>query len=321
MTLILGAHLLRRIWLVCDTRATYPDGAVKDDLLKSVTINKQISVVAAGKSGSASYILAGLKKMANKRTTITDFKEMIDKSLPKLMRDYVNATGQYGDNAFIIGGFNPDLPKMAAAGRVGDLLSLGTRLAGEGVRISQSLDPELTKVLTTAIRKNRGLPGSHSLRLKYPHSEVLTLKSSCKLLKYDLSKVGLYKSVLFHSAEDQIEITLPDKLIYELEFRDRGASNWEQQLSDESLHLYAFVKGAILEHKLAKVGGVIFPAMVTPDGIIFISGTTGRIDLDGAVEQTRIDVVGNDIKYELPDGQRGTLRKLEEISDPGEMEL
>lgn len=321
MTLILGAHLLKRIWLVCDTRTTYADGSHEDDLLKIATLNKRISIVAAGGAGSAAYILRRIRAKTNEDTTITELKALIRDRITDYMRDYVNETGRYDSNAFIIAGFDPTLPKKVAAGRAGDIMSLGPRLAGEGVRTEQSIDPELLKALTAALSKGREVSNSYSLELGYPHSELLSLTVSPKTLSFDFQKVRLFDSVLFHTAQDRIDISLPDKVIYDLEFRNRSGASWEQQMTDETLHLYAFVQDAIQTNNLETVGGVICPWMVSPDGTIFAAGEFGEVRPDGSTVMTKLGVDGDKFTYRLPTGDEGIFRLVEGVRTPSGMEL
>src|SRR3989338_5087485 len=137
MSLILGVHLLERICLISDTRASSIDGSThSDDLIKAFKLNDKISAVAAGDGLAASYCLNRLKALTNEDTTADQLVEMINNHLKIIISEYVNKTGRYGNVVIIFAAFNKESKKLIEASLLGKTISAGV-IKHQGTTVNQ----------------------------------------------------------------------------------------------------------------------------------------------------------------------------------------
>src|SRR5947209_6093974 len=124
MSLILGVHFAKKLFLISDTRATteYSDGTkdFRDDFIKLFNINRRITALAAGKAASAAFILQKLRDIVGEEGSLDDIKNAIGSQLKAVVSEYVNATGKYGDVALIIAGYNPTKIKKIESSSLGN---------------------------------------------------------------------------------------------------------------------------------------------------------------------------------------------------------
>lgn len=317
MSLILGVHLLERIYLVSDTRLSSLDGSsYKDDLIKTFKFNDRISAVAAGRALAGSFVLNKLKKLVDENTTINELKSIVETRLKGCISDYVNTTGFHnGSIALIFGGFNLEEVKKIEASQLGKAMSamvIAAKEKGINQSINQSIDKRLKNAFGQLGGKGKGnyiiVDGVQDAKLFSLTFDVQTASIS------ELKIAECYQYIIFHPDKQLKTIQLPGRIISLLEFRNRENKSAEEILYEDSEILINFVRGIIRENNFSSVGGHVFPLVQTPVMPIFVTGDIGTFRQGQIVKVGSFYVENNAQMYELEDGTKGEYRHLEELS-------
>lgn len=313
--MILGIHLLERLYLVSDTRlteGTLPDGSYiySDDFLKFFPFNKRVGVVAAGSALGASYILNKLTKQVSKSTSVDELMGIIEKNLGKYISDFVNETGRYGDIAFIIGGFNVGKNSQSIdVAKLGEALSGQLVAAGEGSMMHQSIDGRLVAVMPQLPGKGKG----DRINIEnVKESKLFSIVINLQTARFVTEEIDTYDYVTFHPHQGIKNVSLPKKLLSALEFRERG-KDWQANLYEESEMLMNFFRRIVQENGFDTVGGHIFPVLQIPEINMYPTGNIGRNDKTGKlVTEGGIFASNGQVMYEYQDGKKGVFRSLTE---------
>lgn len=314
MSLILGVHLLERIYLVSDTRLSSLDGtSPKDDLIKAFKINDRISAVAAGRALAASFVLNKLNELVTKDTTVNEFKKIVAENLKGFISEYVNVTGYHnGQVALIIGGFNLEKVKKVEASSLGNALS-GMVKPANGRQVNQSIDKRLLNSFGQLSGKGKGdyitVNGVQDAELFSLTFNVETATVS------DLKSAECYQYLIFHPQENIKTIQLPDEITSLLEFRNRSNKTTDDILYEDAELLMNFVRRVVRENNFPSVGGHIFPILQTPVGAIYPTGDIATFKNRAIVMSGSFYVENGTLMYVLEDGTKGKYRHLEELSN------
>lgn len=323
MSLILGVHLSRRLYLVSDTRLTtqYPDGRkeYKDDFIKTFTLNKRISAVAAGGVKPALFILEKLKEEITPDSSMADLRVVIDQKLTEIIKEYVNSTGEYGNVALITGGFNPTAKKKIESSRLGEAMSAMV-VSKPGTTVQQSIPQYIIDGLGKALTLGE-VPKGTEIELDIEDSEMITLTVDLQTGNYEQKVVPCYDSAIFYPRTQTMEsIALSGELISEMEFGKREEFG-EAILYQDAGRLSTFVTKIAQGYNLHTVGGQIFTIIQTLEGALFPTGGMATIKDGQLVPMGGIYVKDGIVTYELADGTKGTYRHLERMGTEGDLQL
>jgi hypothetical protein len=283
LSIVFGIHLLRKLYLVSDTRITNerPSGLVEihDDLIKLFVINKRVAAVAAGRVALATFILQRLKERLGDAGFFSDLERLVDKGIETLIKEYVDATGRTNDQAgFVFAGHNTGGGKVVDASRLGEIMSLPARQR-PGQRIEQFIDPAIPGALEKALTGKRSLEKGAPLTVDVPAGGMFSLSVKIQPDGYKVEKqtVRVYDYAIYHSDQTFKTVKVTDESIATLEFRPVGGRPLEDIIFEDSAILITFVWQALDAAQITAAGGHILTALITPEGAIFPAGELGQI--------------------------------------------
>lgn len=321
MSLVMGIHLLRKLYLVSDTRVTYQRDSglieIRDDLIKMFVLNKRLGAVAAGHLPLAAFILQRLKGEVGEDGRLSNLKDIIERRVDALIRDYVSATGRDDQQAgLIFAGFDDGEGKRIDATRLGDVISLPARRAGGGVVLEQPIDRALVAAFEAAFAGTNRLDRGAMLDVKVPASGMFSVKIVVRRDGFEAQRtdIACYEYAMYHSDQTFRTVQLPDDVIATLEFRPLRSP--EDEFYGDAAHLIAFVRQALAEHRITTAGGHVFVVLQTQIGAIH---TTGELM---AVQEGRLARIGGikasadaRLVYTLGDGVERPYRTLNQVGD------
>lgn len=322
MSLILGVHLAKKLFLVSDTRATkeYRDGRKEfsDDLIKLFNINKRITALEAGSAAPAAFIMRRLKEEVGEAGTLDDLLNIINTKLNEITSEYVNKTGHYGQVALIIAGYNPLKIKKIESSDLGNAMSAELVARGNGSGTIQSIDNDIKNSLAKAILKKGTLQKDDLVEIENTlDSGIIAVKIDIKNNRFTVEEIGCYKYVIFHPDQSFVTINLPIEIISQIEFGYKDSKNWEDILYRDAERLMSFTNKEIQKYNFETVGGNLFVALATPDNYFIFP--TGDI---GTFKEGKIYIIGSifvddngDICYTLEDGKTGKYRFVKDVND------
>jgi len=328
MSLIIGLNLLRKVFLVSDTRIT-SRGAnglfkVEDDFIKSITLNGHVSSIAAGTASLAAHVLRNLKQTLGPNGYYSDLEKMIHHNLNELIIEYVNNSGRENEEAVIIfAGYNRSAGKVVDSASVGKVMSAPV-LAQKRRIIHQSIDKELIQAILKLTIRPRGVESHTKLHVDVPSSNMMAIKintNRASTERYSVDPIECYQYAVFAPPTKLKKIDIPIETIGNLETRDIRGLTTEQILYDDSEILMNFLLQTSSQHGFTTVGGNVFTQLVTEAGTIFPTGTlatndSGKINIVG-----KIFVKDNKIGFTTKDGQERFFRTLEEYDATAGLEL
>ncbi len=313
MSLILGLHLLERIYLISDTRVSYSDGRPpKDDLVKVFRLNHSISAVAAGMAYTASFVLNKLRENINEQTTINELNELLKSKLREFVSDYANVTGNHSGNvALIIGGFNQTKGKKIEASRLGNAMSAMV-ISAQGRQVNQGIDKRLLNSFGQLSGKGKGdyitVNDVRTAELLSVTFDVRTATTS------DIKLTECYDYIIFHPNQTIRHVQIPHEIISLLEFRGRTGKSIEDILYEDAELLINLVRRILRENSFPSVGGHIYPLLQLPEVACFPTGDIVTINNGQIVRLGSFHVEDDAQMYELEDGARGRYRHLEDLT-------
>lgn len=329
MSLILGLHLSKKLYLISDTRATITDynGEMiehSDDLIKSMTLSNYAGVVAAGSANASSYILLRLKEKIPIDADIDHVMQIININLKNIISEYVNKTGRDSSNvAFIIGGFNPSKKKVFEASRLGKIISQPA-LPFKGKQINQRVDMNIIKPLAEKLfageQVNEGFTFEADLESSRMYSASIDLRSASSVTK----EIECFNMVSFEPSKEFEKIEIPDETIAKLEFPlvgeeiGLGSKTIEELLYAESQFILSYVQRHIESRKFEKVGGFLFTTCIFPlfpsKYISFPTGTQAYIDAKTMEIRFvgNLEIINGKFTYKDSEGSRKEFKLLEE---------
>lgn len=332
MSLILGVHLSKKLYLISDTRVTTnkPSGLFecKDDLLKCFYFNKRISSVAAGSAEQAYFILSELKKLTNKNTTITELEKLIENNLAEIIKAYVNEKGKYTQSAFIFAGFDNHKGKEMNSSKLGSILS-APFIGKDGLSMNQHIDKEITDTLAKEIELRNGLSKDEMITVNFPSSRMFTVRVNSgpnANVFYKKNEVECYDYAIFspktgNLKNDFEKIVISNELLSNIEFPTQTIKTGEKVIYSDSNTLISFVSKQIRKNGFSTVGGQIFTLLVTQEGSVFPTGPLAKIENGKVVKIGGIFVKDDKITYELENGAKGVYRNLANINNSAGMEI
>lgn len=326
MSLILGVHLPKKLYLVSDTRVTtkYKNGKKKfeDDFIKLFSINRRISALEAGSASPAAFILKKLKKEVGEHGSFDNLKEIVNYKLKQIVSEYVNKTGLYGDVALIFAGYNPNKQKKIDCVALGDAMSADLVSRGEGSFMNQSIDNDIKVSLVKAIVGKGKLGKGDLVEIQNTtDSGMISIEIDIKNNKYKMEEINCYDYVVFHPNQSFRKIKLPKELISQIEFGNKKSSNWQDILYDDSEKLLSFVNKEIVKNNFETVGGNLFIGLATQNNyFIYPTGDLATIKDGKIVMSGSIYNKNGDIYYKLKNGKEGKYRFIKDLSS-GDLKL
>ncbi len=317
MSLILGLNLLRKVYLISDTRVTYSKNGKEiheDNQLKFAAINPRISVVVAGNGNQASFFVNKIRKLISPNAYLSDLRELLKNNHKKIEKEYVDNYKDSGLSVFIFTGFNDYSGKKVESSLLGKAMSGDLVARGEGSSSNQSVDHTIIQALTNALFKKGELNKGDIIDVNVPNSEMFSVEIDTNKGVYNFNEIDCYKYAIFHPNYWQKSISVPDEIISFLEFRNVTGKTTEDVLYEDAEVLYNFVSRIAREEHFSSVGGHIFVALQSEDnGVMFPTGDLATIKDSKLVYGGKIEVNGNDICFELSNGQKGIYKTIDSI--------
>ncbi len=329
MSLILGLHLSKKLYLISDTRATTVDynGEIvdhEDNLIKSMALSYYVGVTAAGSANAASYILLRLKEKIPSHATIDQVMEVVNLNLKNTISEYVNKTGR--DNStvgLIVGGFNPDKKKVFEASRFGKILS-EPAVPFQGEMINQRVDLNILKPLAQKLLAGESVEKGYTFEADIESSKMYSILLNTKDASFEITEVGCFDMVSFEPSKDFEKIAIPDDTISRLEFPrvgeeiGAGSKELEEFLYAESQYVLSYVQSHIESRKFETVGGFLFTVCILPINstgyITFPAGTQAYIDRTTMQIKMvgNLEIIGGKFTYKDKTGVRKEFKLLEQ---------
>ncbi len=328
MSIIFGLHLLNKLYLISDTRVTGKSqsglATVQDDLLKVITLNKRISSIAAGNVSLAKYVLMILRSKINDKTYYSDIQQLIKTDLEKIIITFVDETGLINRHSkVIIAGFNEKRGKLINSTKLGEAMSSSVKARGGGVITHQSVPHSIIEALLKNIKKGEELI-NEDITVNEIDSGMMIIDmntSSDNNNRYTITPVDCFDYCIVTPKVGSLAVYVPPELISELEFRNKKGQSGEQILYQDSNLIMSFLGQLIKQKQFNTVGGHIFVTLVTPEGVIFPTGTLATAE-DGKVKTIGKFIVKNDkMYYSFSDGRKGEYRHLEKFNEGASMEF
>lgn len=326
MTLILGAHMATKIFLVSDTRLTseFPDGSksYSDTINKSFYLNKRISGIAAGHVKLAASFITDLRKYVDSNYYMKDLLNLFPQICNESIRDFVNKTGLDTQSvAFIFAGYDSGNKKRISSAKLGDIMSAPLVARGGGSRTRQAFHPAVKQALAEATITRGGLGSKDYIEAKLPESRLFSLEIATRYLDgenfFRIKEVECYDYITFHPDRSFKMVILPPELQSQIEFPEKWSAISTAEhgfIYDDAVKLISFVKKIAKDNSFENVGGNIYTLMVTPEGSVFPTGDIATIKDDGTLEIMGIQSIDGTLYYKLPDGSMGPFKTIEGIA-------
>lgn len=301
MTLILGLHLPRKLYLSFDTRVTFYNNGKKDyedNLIKLFVLNKRISGVCAGNAHFANYVILKLKEKMRSQSSIDFVKYTINNEIENIAKNYVNETGFLNKKiALIISGYNLLRKKKINSSKLGVILA-GEAKTMEGKMIKQSIPNSILNPLISAVIKHNGLKKDDYIKTELDETKIygLELEVNNEGVKYSIEEVECCDYIIYHPKQGLIKIQVPDHLLSVIEFRQlRDNQTGQDVFIEDSIYLYTFIAEQIKKHNLENVGGSIITSWVTIEGTIFPTTKIMRYH-NGKIEEINQSIISKSEK-------------------------
>jgi hypothetical protein len=312
MSLILGLHLLNKLYLVSDTRVTSTKNkthSYEDNQLKFEAINPQISVVAAGDGHLAAYVVSELKKAIPRQSRLS--RSDLEKEIEKIAREYVEKFYKFTTSVFIFTGFSNKQGKTVNSTTLGDVMSAYVKEHGAA---QQSIHKEITKALVSEISKRGILRKNDPITIDTTDSVMFSAEIDTKAGTIKTELIKPYEYSIFHPGYKNKPLPIPKDVISHLEFRNISGMSAEDVLYQDAEILTNFVNKTVRENGFDSVGGHIMITLQTLNtGLRFPTGDLGKVQNGVITYAGSIYVENGNICYKLPDGKQGVYKKLESL--------
>ncbi len=321
MSIILGVHLVKKLFLISDTRATieYKDGRKEycDDLIKVFSINRRISALGAGSASPAAFVLKRLRDKVGENGSLDDLKSIINTNIKQIITEYVDKTGKYGEVALIIAGYNPSKLKVVESSDLGKALSAELVAKGDGSGMQQVIDVDIKNSLVKAILRKGTLNRGDVVEIENTtDSGMISIKIDIRNNRFQMDTVKCYDYVVFHPKQKFTKISIPIELISQVEFGYRKSTDWQDILYGDSEKLLSIVNKEIKKNDFETVGGNLFIGLATQnDYFIYPTGDMATIKNGKIVYGGSITNNQGKICYKLEDGKEGKYRFLEDLDE------
>ena len=304
MSLIFGLCLPRKIYLVSDSRLTSSDGSYTDDFSKWLDLNPRLAVVVANSAYQASWILkkiiGDIRPTAGWDWGFTELEAYLRANLEKYGNEFYSETGLIADSvSMIFGGFEKDKKLILESARMGEVMSMPVRAAGEGVSVHQNVDMTIinafSTVLNEAAAKGQEVSSGTEFEVDLAKPRVLavTIRPTPQGAKVEYEDALPYDGIVFNPNFRTERVKLPAELIGQLEYRDRTGENGDDGwIYAENAEIIKYVKRLIQEKNWDTVGGTILPLLVIENGSGFATGEYINQTPDGTMTHgglTQID--------------------------------
>jgi hypothetical protein len=324
MSIIFGVHLLRKLYLVSDTRATFKqNGTViyTDDLIKVLPVNRRISVVEAGFAEPAAYIIREFSKRIGDGP-IDELRELIIRDGKSIISEYVNSTGKYGHVELILAGYGNGVKEIDAT-VLGEVLSAPLVKTGEGSIMNFNMDQKIMSYLLKAFELNGGsIPPRCLLKTEEIYSEMFTVAINIQGNIIKIEQVPCFGGAIFNPGWDVLKIGVPNDLIFSLDFGKTSTQSTHDIIYSDVELLMSFLNKEIKKNSFPTVGGHLFTCLVTPEGTVFPTGDIATIVGGAVVPLGTIErQTDGSLKYSLSSGESGLYRSVASLNIQGNEEM
>jgi len=320
MSMIMGVHLLDKLYLISDTRETisYENGQkYKDDLIKAFVFSSKCSAVAAGKTSAASFLLNGILARISDSASIDEVMSIFSKDTKTIISEFVNLTLNHsGEIALIVAGFNDYKGKEVVASRLGEAMSGQLVADGNGSFRKQSINNLVVEGLSEALFLKGSLAGDDVCKIQTLNSKMFSIKIDIRTNNVDIEEIGCYNFVIFHPDQEREVIQFPDSSISFLDFRERDDSFADISIYEDTEHLLSFFNKELIRCGFATVGGHVFPLLQTVVGAVFPTGDISTVRRSKLVKlgSFYVDSVRG-ISYKFENGENGVYRHLNMVKN------
>ena len=321
MTMIMGLNLSNKVYLVADTRVSFPDGSFHDNILKIRPLvdkafhrQNEIAVAVAGNVGLTSYLYKEIQTALNKGTISTDirkFYDAVEGVIDKAIVTWVNEGKPYKNCCLLFAGTCEKRAKEISLKKLNELVNLyDTRalkkqqeLLENGFAEQVKTDP-IWQIFDDKMRKEAGMSVMENLAQSFipvirPYIKEALEKNDPFLddepdslvfgVKIDVATRTIKKEVAewgdFLIYGDRVNRdSVPDDMLASLELF------WAQE-KEHSPHL---MEGSIMtmtildlakKHKIGSIGGTVMLVWTDKDGMHI----SGKDLIVGSPMQVKID--------------------------------
>ncbi len=314
MTMIVGVHLPRKIYLSADSRLTIKDpssGKVqfKNDLIKCAGLCPNIRMAVAGSAKLAAYFSFELRKLVKKKTTINQFRQIVESNVIRIADSYLRSGGSTNEKvAFIFAGHGKSNGKYIDAGKVQRVIE-PFKPQQDGSMHCPTLDIDILRAIGKLAEKiGKVNVGTRVWVPNLPSSRIFSLR-----LKLDgtsgpeFEECDCYSATIIHPKENTVKIDMSNSTLASIEAT--GVAN----LNDDTGLLAKFILEEAEARGFPSVGGCVFSMRVIPGDDYYLMGELKRKDKETGQLKTIFNIYEKNgaFAYQLQDGEEGLMRSFE----------
>lgn len=331
MSLILGIHFSKKLYLISDTRVTYRNDAgeiqdYEDGLIKTMPLSNYTALSAAGSARAASYLITRISERIGKESTIDEVFETFKRNLRPLVSEYVNNTGvDTGTVGLILAGFNPNNKKKIEASSIMDVLSKSV-MPYKDRMVNQKVDTRLVNPIKSALAQGEKIKRGYTVEVDLESSAMYSFKIDIRTANINIEEVPCFSMVDFEPSKKAEMIQIPDEIISRIEAPvvgeeiGRASKNIEDYIYEETGYVLSFVQDHIEKRKFETVGGYLFPGIVMPlfensPYFYFPAGTQAFLDFKtGKLKEVGdLKIIGGKFISTQKDGNMKEYQQLEDF--------
>ena len=252
----------------------YPDGSieVEDNAQKWMHFNTFSTIAVAGDAGLGVYIAKYMAELSDEQTSFVETKQFFDDYLEDASIKFNQLTGRYTQCAILLVGYDLTRTDDFDAVRLGEVMGAGVQRRGDGVQVSQSIDPEILQALTATIESS-ATPVGRGVRVNIPSSRAVVIGYKVIIqgsgVQVTTEEADNFEAIFYGMDAVYNKIEIPVNTLSDIYFRDASNMDGFQILSLDTVQLINFYNDVITERAYTGVGGNIFPVMMTDAGGMF----------------------------------------------------
>ncbi|MCK4554501.1 hypothetical protein KAU19_06125 [Candidatus Parcubacteria bacterium] len=314
MSLILGVNLPDMLYLVSDTRLTHKlngENFYQDNFSKFYSFNESISVIVAGDSNLANYLLNKISDSEIINKGFIYFENNIKEFLRNFADDYMRSGNKFKPVFFIFAGFDKQGKKKINSSNFGRFYSepIKHKTGIQNQSINKKIMEGFVRVITT---NNNSLPANTEFEIDLPYSNIITIEIDLPN-KLDLKEVDCFKYIM-RAPKKLTENNLSAKIFYQLDQSRIQSKSGKDMLYNQAAILMGLVNQIIKDYKLDTVGGSIIVNIITLYGALTPAGDLRYLNIKtGKIERVS-EILVKDDKFCVR-GITGDIIPLQNIYD------
>ncbi len=327
MTLLAAVHLPRKLYIAGDTRVTFKDprtGKIiktQDDLIKASGLAPNIRMYVAGSTRLAAHFSFELRTLVNSKTTINQFRQIVEKNVGKIIDSYLSRGGNTDEGvAIIFGGHNKSSGKFVNSSWAKEILDRHVPKI-EGQTFHAPIDSAVLNAIAEHAKYHGQVKdGTQVWAKNLPSSRVFALKigridGSTDPEFIDLACPG---TLVISPDSTAVKEEMPRELLYRIDSTIHGDPKADME-KDLGL-VQSFIIAAAKDHRLTTVGGCVFAMRVVPGGDYYLMGELRRRNLKTGKDELLFKIYQKDgeIAYSVGD-EEGYLRSYESFLNEQEI--